>query len=194
MGLCAFPKRLQNVMRYQATISLVTDGSGDAIYAFRCNNLYDPDVALGGQQPLYYDQITAIYDHWTVTKSKMRVHVINEANANAPTSPCFVTLFVDDDDTPPGVGGQKERASSRNYCIGRDSADPGHTIYWNGQTAFGGNLIDNTELQGSTTSGPAESQVFFMAISGALAQASFRVFFDIEYTTVWSELKSIAGS
>lgn len=194
MGRYAFPPRLENVMRYQATITLECDGSGNTYYQFRCNNLYDPDVAIGGQQPLYYDQLTPVYNHWTVTKSKMKVHVLNEPTVNAQSSPCFVTLFIDDDDTPPAAGGRNERGSAISYMIGRNDSDPGHTIYWNGQYAFGGNLIDNAELQGTAGAGPAETQVFNINITGAVGQATFKLYVDMEFTTVWSELKSIAGS
>lgn len=190
----ALPLRLQNTMKFQTTQTLIADGSGNAILGMRANDIYDPEVALGGQQPLYYDQLTAIYNHWTVVKSKMKIMVMPIISGLSPAEPVFVTMFIDDDDTPPPVGGQKERRSSRSFMVANDSTDPGHTIYWNGQAAFGGNLIDNQNMRGAAASGPAEKSVFFIATSGSNVNTSFKVFIDMEYTVVWSELKSIAGS
>jgi len=190
----ALPLRIQNTMKFQVTSTLLSDGSGNAILGIRANDLYDPEVALGGQQPLYYDQMTAIYNHWTVLKSKMKIMVMPVISGLSPAEPAFVTMFIDDDDTPPPVGGQKERRSSRSYMIGNESSDPGHVIYWNAQSTFGGNAIDNQNLRGAAASGPAETAVFFVATSGANVNTTFKVFIDVEYTTVWSELKSIAGS
>lgn len=49
--------------------------SADAIQyeTFRANGLFDPEVSLGGHQPRGFDQMTAIYQTYTVLGSKITV-------------------------------------------------------------------------------------------------------------------------
>lgn len=42
-----------------------------AHFQFRCNDVYDPDVAFGGYQPRGFDEFMTLYDNYAVIGSKM---------------------------------------------------------------------------------------------------------------------------
>lgn len=47
------------------------------IRAWRANDLYDPDYAVGGHQPFGFDQLMAKYQHFTVERSHISIDVMN---------------------------------------------------------------------------------------------------------------------
>lgn len=57
------------VFKYDAffTLTEATAGAG-AIYSFRLNSLFDPDLTSTGKQPLGFDQYAAIFSRYRVVK------------------------------------------------------------------------------------------------------------------------------
>jgi len=53
--------------------------------AFRGNGAYDPDVALGGHQPLAYDQISSLYSKYKVHGSRMEISIMNNQDPGGIT-------------------------------------------------------------------------------------------------------------
>ena len=52
---------------------------------FRGNGAYDPDVAIGGHQPLAYDQLAALYSKYYVHGSRIEISVMNNQDPGAVT-------------------------------------------------------------------------------------------------------------
>ena len=73
------------------TTKLSTDTSPATFvrYLFRTNSLYDPDNATGGHQPMYFDQLGALYDRYSVLSSKI---IVNFQSAPGTTVPCLVWI------------------------------------------------------------------------------------------------------
>lgn len=65
----------------QVTIA-PTSGLVTGYLAYRGNSLFDPEVALGGHQPLYFDQYSAIYAHYRVMASKIKIDAITPSSTN----------------------------------------------------------------------------------------------------------------
>ena len=61
--------------------------------SFRCNSIFDPDVALGGGQPRGYDQLAPLYHRYCVTASKITVRFMPEG-VNAPGDHHPLVLYV----------------------------------------------------------------------------------------------------
>lgn len=187
-GRYSLPLRCKNTMRYACTTDITMNGAGEAVLGFRANGMYDPEVALGGHQPLYYDQMTALYNHWTVTASKITIKVVPLFGAIGFLN---ATLLIDDDTTLGATAlAARERPGSVNWLVSAAENDnPGKTMYWNAQKTFGGNVIDNDELKGTILSDPNEQSTYYVYLSGGTLDNPWRVYADIEYTAVWSELK-----
>jgi hypothetical protein len=56
------------------------DVQTNAMYSFRTSSLYDPDRTGGGHQPLFYDEMCAIYNQYRVLGAKAKVRFVNCCN------------------------------------------------------------------------------------------------------------------
>ena len=68
-------------------------------FQFRANNVHDPNVAIGGHQPMGYDQWTQLYNHYTVVGSKITIHAMSQrSNTDQPS---VVGVYLGDDTAIP---------------------------------------------------------------------------------------------
>jgi len=189
-----FPQRLQNVMRYVEEVQVSIDGSGFGYYVFRANGMYDPNATGTGHQPMYFDNMTAIYNHFHVIKSKCKVHCTRSSSVGDVN----LAVYIDDDGS---INATKYRTLAERPGSVTWTAYPGHgvsssrTKYWNAQHTFGGNVIDNDNLRGTSAADPTEQSTYVIGIEAAdSAAGTVNILVEIEYTTVWSELWSQAPS
>lgn len=71
-----FPKNRMVKMRYVEAFSQSLNTPGSRLeYVFRANSIFDPRYALGGHQPIGYDQWESFYGQYVVVGSKMMVDV-----------------------------------------------------------------------------------------------------------------------
>lgn len=186
----AFPHRYQNELRYSAVQSIVLDPSGWGKHFFSCNGLYDPDITGLGHQPLYYDQLTALYNHYTVIKSSITIQPMGfEDNS-------YVLSLSLEDDTSSSFGNTtREQPDTKSWVVSAPQGDKDnkHSLYWNAAKVFGGDIIDNDDLQGTLNTNPPE-QTFYMLGMEGVAATVHSYFVELRYTVVWDELKTVAGS
>lgn len=60
-------------LKYVAYADVNPAAGGIGVYSFRANGLYDPDYTGTGHQPLGFDQYMALYSHYCVLGSKIKV-------------------------------------------------------------------------------------------------------------------------
>ncbi len=53
-------------LKYAANITLASTSGTPAVYKFAFNDLFDPDVTAAGHQPYFFDELSAIYQFYTV--------------------------------------------------------------------------------------------------------------------------------
>jgi hypothetical protein len=133
----------------------------------------------------------AIYDHYTVLRSRIVHQCLVTANA-------VVSLYVDDDTSvaaDPGVA--SEQTTGTSSIISALAVTP--TTFkreWDAKAYFGGDIFDNDALQGDASNNPVEQSYFVLsvtALSGAVPTTlNFQTV--IEYDVVFDELKTIASS
>lgn len=58
--------------------TLTAAGSTNVEYGYRANSLFDPDFTGAGLQPMYYDQLSAMYSKYRVISAKFEFDVSNE--------------------------------------------------------------------------------------------------------------------
>lgn len=76
------PDELRVTLRYTSS-QLITSTTGvPSGYLFRGNSCFDPDLTGGGNQPQYYNVLSAIWSRFRVLGSRMTCRVIT---ANEPT-------------------------------------------------------------------------------------------------------------
>lgn len=193
-GKTPLPMSLSNTLRYTESVSITLDGGGSGYYVFSCNGLYDPNITGTGHQPLYFDQWTALYRHYTVMKSNIKVTPYKNDEAS-PGTPAIMTVFIDDDASLPATGAVREQLSATNMVFNIfDDIGKGVKKYWNAQRTYGGNVIDNRELSGSASANPSEQSYFVIYMSKGGAVATIDLLVDIEYSVTWHEHVSMAAS
>lgn len=196
MGRQSFPKQQFMTLKYSGTPSVsVTAGVPNA-YQFSCNGCFDPDITGSGHQPLYFDQMMAIYDHYTVLRSRIKATFI----PLTPTTRCsqFAVLYIEDDTTTGGTGFNfySERPGAKTAAWD-PTVDANPTLYlaWSAAATFGPNPQAQSELQGDSSSNPSEQSYFTLVYGNNNGDnATYLLSVEIEYDVVFDEFKTIAQS
>lgn len=196
LGL-GFPKRMVITHKYDEFQDFTSTLGVIAKAGWVCNGLYDPNPAVGGHQPMYFDNLMAVYDHYHVIGSKITVHV-------SPTDPSgqgfFFGGWVDDDNSHSNVSGMSaisEQTTGRVVQFAGGALDTKVlTFSWSAKRTFGGSILGNTELQGNAGANPTETAYFVLGIQGFStgSNVTAKVRVTIEYVTVYSELRDQAAN
>lgn len=74
-----FPAKLRQTLVYaeQYVVTLQATAGNISYNAFRLNGLFDPRFAIGGHQPMGFDQLMAIYSRYTVVGARVTFQVTN---------------------------------------------------------------------------------------------------------------------
>lgn len=189
-----FPKELRVRHRYVQHLTLSSVGGALTSNSFSCNGMFDPDMSGAGTQPLYFDQVASIYNHYTVLNSKITVEFAPFTNN---TTGNIGGVFINDDATvSPADAATLCQQNSSSYGLMQTFTHPYKKVRkWSAKENFGSALGD-PNLQGSASANPTEQQaftVFWQNISAA-TNATAYCLVTIEYDAIWQELKDITTS
>lgn len=188
------PKQMIITQKYREVVPLNSVAGSTAVYSFSCNSIYDPNYTGTGHQPMYFDQLGALYDHYCVIGSKIRYKIVN---ASVPVKLAF---YVNDDSavTPTSPEGASELTSGKLFLLPASgtTAPLRFTGSWSAKKYFGKGVLANTELQGTTSSNPTEQSFYTLVTQSADLSSNSSVYIDaeIDYIVVWKELKDIGQS
>lgn len=190
IGRQPFPKVLKNSVRYAEVVGItVTTGAGG--YAFSCNGLYDPNASGTGHQPLYFDQLMTIYDHYTVTASRCKFTLVTSSSKEL-----VLSAFVDDDGSWSGGVAIPEKPGCKNQVVNPSVSRP-YPMYltWKASDYFPGAHADDSTMQGTASGNPSEQSNYAIAINDiGLTSFTCNVFVEIEYDVEWNEYKDMGPS
>jgi len=193
-GRQPFPKQLFNTLKYSETIPL-NIVTGFSVYRFIANGMFDPNGTGTGHQPLYYDQLMAVYDHYTVLKSRIRV-LVHPNSTN--TSPWQAIIYLDDDAstyTDPVIAAEATQSCKLQQWVPAATACPPLYLSFNAAKQFGPNPQAQDSLQGDASSNPSEISTYVVLVKdSALATSTITIVVSIEFDVVWDEFKTIAQS
>lgn len=187
-----FPKQLRLKHRFVVPATVTTGAGTLSTLQFSCNGLYEPSASFAGHQPMYFDTVSAIYNHFTVLSSKF-------------TFSCYATsvysvlggVYVEDDTTrtPTLALACAEQNSASYGLVAPLNAGDVKTFRkrWTATEAFGPNPLANDNLQGSSAANPTEQQHFtlFAQHTDATQIVAISGVVTIEYDTIWDELKNL---
>jgi hypothetical protein len=194
MGL-GFPKKLLVTHKYNDLTTGTTNTGVPQKVLWSCNGMFDPYFTGGGHQPYYFDQYSALYDHYCVIASKATI-ILTPTGTGVVA--CCAGVFINDDTTtvPTDINTLGELSQGRFRNFNNQSTPIKFTLKWSAKKTFGGNVLSNTELQGTIAANPTE-QSFYTFWIGAMDQASSQTYVVqvfIEYIAIWKELKEVAQS
>jgi len=193
-----FPQKLMVTHRYCDQITLTSTSGVMATYQWSCNGMYDPNATGGGHQPMLFDQLTTLYNHYQVVGSKFRVKILPHTS-NTVTSN-FV-CFINDDTVfeTSSIDGNAEQTGAKATQIGIPSGGNkplARSLFWSSKRKFGTSALQNDNLQGTVSTNPSE-QSFYSLCLQAFDQSNsvqLQVFVEIDYCAIWSELKDVDQS
>lgn len=191
-----FPKKVTATLKYHDTI-LLNPGASYAVHNFSLNGLYDPDISGVGHQPLYFDQYMAIYNHYHVIGSKVRVNFFQKTNSlDEP----FKVVLYENPDTVLSITNMDtlaEQSKSTYAAIINTTAPKTLTHSWSAKKTFGGSILGNDQLRGNSGANPAEGSycaIMVRPVNPAAQVGEIWAQVHIEYVTVFSELHDMIGS
>lgn len=191
-----FPKKMLMTHKYVNTSSFSIPAMATTMqkFQFSCNGLYDPNTTGGGHQPLYFDQMTALYNHYHVIGSSITVTI------NLPQDDMFCAIYVDDDTTilPSNIDLVAEQTQAKRATYLATATTPLQLSYkWSARKYFGSGIMANNELRGNASSNPTEQSYYTICVQSSVIPASgYNLNFQVEirYITIWNELREIASS
>jgi len=165
-------------------------------YVWSCNGLYDPDITGTGHQPLYFDQMALIYNHYHVIGAKIKIQV---QTTEEVLGPCIGCLWIDDNSTTSAstidAVAEQDRWTLRNFS--GTNHDPGTTwrAKWSAKKSFGKGIMANNELKGTGSANPSEQSYFKFSYNTVdTTSATIYLTVEIEYIAIWNEKKEVAQS
>lgn len=194
LGATGFPRKLKAVHRY-FSYGLTTSLTGTmSTFQFTCNGMYDPDITGVGHQPVYFDQIGAIYDHYTVFRSRIKITFTPVATY---TNDLLINLYVDDDtSTASNIFSSIEQSGASYGTLTPRAIKPlVLSKTWDAKQYFGGDIFDNDNLQGTLSTNPTEQSYYTVQILSIDGNAyAYNSTVEVFYEAVWDELKTIGTS
>jgi len=190
----AFPEKLAVTHKYATIVDAFPASKTLGRYTFKCNGLFDPDDRLGGHQPLYFDQLTPIYNHYVVLKAKMKATFMQNYPNNATNPDCVVAVTCDDDTSTTSVYETMIEIAPSKQVKTLGANQPATVVMcpWSAAKTFGSNPLDNPRLQGTSAADPTELSHFTLSVynNSGVAQAYVAIMVEITYDCVWFELKT----
>lgn len=167
-------------------------------YIFCANGLYDPNVTGTGHQPMGFDQMYALYSHYTVTHATITVTFVNGTDtsnpqavairvANGTTATNSIDDFLEQRSCPYSVlgvdgSGAEIRKLKQTVDIARFLGRP--------------NLLNEDDCRGSSTANPVEKVMFILGAEpfGSVDGGRIDCLVEMEFKTVWTEPEILAQS
>lgn len=203
-----FPLSIMKKLRYCDTISMNPAAANRVYHAFRCNNIYDPDLTGTGHQPRGFDQMALFYNHYSVVGSKITVRYIPTVakSTNSTPSWLWVTTSTSSDplaseavDSTLWEGGMwKNRTVVRGGDDNNTIKIPTTSASFSAKKFFKcKSIVGNTPYRAAVTGAPTE-EAYFTIYTQSCAPSTDAPSYDFEvtvdYIVVFTEPKQIGTS
>lgn len=187
------PGMLKMTHRYTEATRLATTAGGIQEYLFAANGLYDPNITGAGHQPMFFDQISAMYLHYTVLRSKISVQFVPVVASAGCQSIRVALCLVPSTSAPANLNAAIENPRCNWVTISHLSNTFGPqnklSLSWDAKKIFGANALDDPNLSGTPSSNPTEISYYafqFQDLTGA-GIAVMDCSWTLEFETQWDE-------
>lgn len=192
------PQKVMVKHKYVETFnSSLTAGQLKA-FAWRANGMYAPSLLTGGHQPMYFDQYSALYNHFCVIGSKALITISHISEADNPHT-FRICAFLDDNNTlsATSLDGVAEATQARRskHVVAEQGTPTYVKSTFSAKRVFGGSILGNKALTGTAAADPTELSYHVLAMEATpTLTANFVCTVEIEYIAIWTELKEVAQS
>lgn len=186
------PDAIKVKLKYNANFTM-SDATVSILDQFRGNSPFDPDYTGGGAQPTFYDQWSALYDKYTVSRSTIRVEAIN-MSATVP-----VEMDVWPSNGTAIVGDASEQPRCRTAILPPLTGSGSKKTIKNAgsvKAIMGEKFLDPSQYEATTDSNPTKVQFWNVNASSldgiGLVNVQYRMF--LTFYVTFSQRKMIAES
>jgi len=184
-----FPDKYRTRLMYCESVTLGPFSPQTLSKAFSMSSAYDPDPAVGGGQPTWFDQLTAIYGKYNVVGSKMTARFgIPDNNAVANNGPYMIGVTTQTGSTSLTTTDSPTLATQPNT---------GHDLIVEGETktltaTYAPRLLNADNVnQSSTNNNPTQFYGLVWASPQVAATGSINIVVTIEYIVDFFELQRV---
>lgn len=192
------PAKLQATHKFFHSGTLTSSSGTPSVIGteeFIVNGMFQPVLSGATHQPLYFDQLSALYNNYYVIGSKITFTLTTVGNA------AIIGLFMNDTTAalaPTLMSTMIEQTKGKYVTLPFGSTDTTKklSLNWSARKRFGKSPLANTELGGTSSANPITDPSYVIAIQNPNKTSGTSVEYtvEIEYIAVWLNLKDIAGS
>lgn len=200
LGSHGFPDTLRCQLNYKQRI-YTAPAATFGFQLMRGNGLFDCDITGAGHQPMYFDQLAALYNHYRVYASKAVVKVFNCTSGSLSGPPTRVCLITQDDTiNPTSMDTMVETTTAKvKYLDGLGAATSQCTLVQYGKSAklLGfKDLKDKEDASALVTADPDEQWTYALCGESIdkTSNVTFFSYWDITYYCEFYERKETAQS
>lgn len=192
-----FPLRFRTKLRYVERTAITSTSGVLAIQNYRANGCYDPNAALAGHQPMYFDQLTTVYNYFKVIGSKITVELVPQGTSIQ--TPVYLALWTDEDGNYTGSFSQAiELGLLRNYVvIGGNARNTRSrlTYNWSLKKTFK-DIYNASSVTGSGAADPAQQTYYMIGFQpvDSSTTTSYSMLVTIDYIVDFFELRDVGQS
>lgn len=182
-------------LRYFDFVSINPASGAAGDYVFSANGVYDPDVTGTGHQPRGFDQLTALYDSFVVTKSTMKATIFPQGPSTLASSGYLIVSLQARSTLSTTVEAAMEYATKRVTTYGASEpasaspktlAPPKSVTYTANPNGFLGrsNILDDDSLKSTASSNPDDQAYWHIQVVPSNTSAdtdAVKIGVEIEY-------------
>lgn len=190
------PRTYKAKLRYTESITLNPGAGTVQTYTFNMASLYDPNYTGTGHQPLGFDQLISMYDHFCVIGSKLTATFSPSSGMAVPTTVC---LNLDADVSTLGDIDNAIEQNSSKYCLLNPQSPPQTlTMSYSPKTFMGiSKPLSADKLQGTASANPTDCSfvnIYCQATDGSSDPGAIDVAVTIDYVAIFHEPLTLAPS
>jgi hypothetical protein len=186
-----FPDRLRLKQKYSEIVYISTSPTNTT---YRANGMFDPQVAVGGHQPLYFDQLSQLYARFKVISASCNIEGINRGGSDA----WGICIYPSSDPAPLGyLNALEQQFHIPNTIVPVAQGDVKRLSSYEKSAKMIGTKLFDDQSWGSVTADPVSLWYFHIDVQNLASiptttQGEFRVV--IEYYAEWFDRFAVTAS
>lgn len=188
------PQKFKATLKYNESVPIVP-GLGLGRYVFNAASLWDPNYTGTGHQPMGFDQIMPMYDHYTVIASKLTVNFQYFNDTSPMIVGCYLGATVGG---PTSSSEMIEQSQCKYDIIGKERSSTTLVMTYSPKKFMGiSKPLSADKLQGTISANPSDGaffQLWAQSQTGADTGTTVLCDVSIEYIAVFTEPHALAQS
>lgn len=191
-----FPDRLTTNLVFCESFILDPSSSTPCPFTtWRANGCFDPQQALGGNQPAYFDQLVTIYNRYKVNGSKITASFSRGSNTTANVGPylCGITMGPSSFLPTTNPGKLMSAPNTISRLVSTDDGTCNLVQTYSAKNTFP-DLTDGLQAQQSTNPAQEWYAKVFATPQGVDIEIPINVTIRIEYNVTFSDVLTIVDA